>query len=90
MTRLPDLSAPPRLLPAGMTPPVKIRAAWPAPTALVNGRPAATSPITRSSTGAVATSDARAASTTMFQSAFMESTKVGSIRWIIQQKRGGN
>jgi hypothetical protein len=26
----------------------------------------------------------------VFQSAFMESTKVGSIRGIIQQKRGGN
>ena len=34
--------------PSGITPPVKIRTASPAPTALSNGRPAATSPITLS------------------------------------------
>jgi hypothetical protein len=49
------------LLPAGSTPPVKMRAASPAPTSPSNGRPAATSPITRRCTGAVATSAARTA-----------------------------
>jgi hypothetical protein len=47
--------------PAGSTPPVKIRAASPAPTVPPNGRPAATSPITRSVAGVLATSAARTA-----------------------------
>src|SRR6185312_6388770 len=48
-------------LPSGMTPPVKIRAACPAAICLGKGWPAATSPITLSVAGAVATSLARTA-----------------------------
>ncbi len=47
--------------PGGSTPPVKMRAASPAPTVPSNGWPAATSPITLSVAGAVATSAARTA-----------------------------
>src|SRR3954467_1283564 len=48
-------------LPAGSTPPVKMRAVSPALTWPANGRPAATSPISLSRAGAFATSSARTA-----------------------------
>ena len=47
-------------VPDGITAPVKMRAASPGPIARSNGRPAATSPITRSTAGAT-TSSARTA-----------------------------
>ncbi len=47
--------------PGGSTPPVKMRAASPAPTVPSNGWPAATSPTSLSLTGTLATSAARTA-----------------------------